>query len=101
MDIVQNCDSKTRKHLLFRIQTLDKTHKPRDSEIYRLYLKMFQLRNLYFCLYFYVWWEHFPVRFHGRDTWSLKLKEIRLKAFAYRVLGRIFGSKRDKMVGML
>jgi hypothetical protein len=37
---------------------------------------------------------------YGCETWSLTLKEeYRQKAFDNRVLRRIFGSKRDKMIG--
>jgi hypothetical protein len=41
------------------------------------------------------------VRSYGCETWSLKLKEEhRLRVFENRVLGRIFGSERDKVMGM-
>jgi hypothetical protein len=47
-------------------------------------------------------YEHFPLCFHGCDTWSLKLKEeYRLKVFAYRVLGEISGWKTDETVERL
>jgi hypothetical protein len=41
-----------------------------------------------------------PVDFYGCETWSLTLREEhRLKVFENRVLRRIFGSKRDKVIG--
>jgi hypothetical protein len=41
-----------------------------------------------------------PVVLHGRETWSLTLKEVRrLKLFEKRVLRRIFGPKRDEVKG--
>jgi len=37
---------------------------------------------------------------YGCETWSYILKEeCRLKEFANRVLRRIFGRKRDKIIG--
>jgi hypothetical protein len=37
---------------------------------------------------------------YGRETWSLTLKEeLKLSIFENRVLRRIFGPKRDEMVG--
>jgi hypothetical protein len=37
-----------------------------------------------------------PFVLHGRETWTLTLrKEHRLRVFENRVLGRIFGSKRE------
>jgi hypothetical protein len=36
---------------------------------------------------------------YGCETWSLTLKEHRLKAFENRVLGRISGPYRDKVTG--
>jgi hypothetical protein len=41
-----------------------------------------------------------PVVLYGYETWSVTLKEeYRLNVFENRVLRRIFGSKRDKMIG--
>jgi len=37
---------------------------------------------------------------YGCETWSLTLgEERRLRAFVNRVLGRIFGSRRDEVTG--
>jgi hypothetical protein len=37
---------------------------------------------------------------YGCETWSLTLREVhRLRVFENRVLRRIFGQKRDEMVG--
>ena len=41
-----------------------------------------------------------PVILYGCETWSLTLKEEgRLRVFYKRVLGNIFGSKRDEVTG--
>jgi hypothetical protein len=41
-----------------------------------------------------------PVVLYGRETWSLTLREEhRLRAFANRVLRRIFGPKRYEVMG--
>jgi hypothetical protein len=41
-----------------------------------------------------------PVVLHGCETWSLTLREEhRLRVFENRVLRRIFGPKRDEVVG--
>jgi hypothetical protein len=41
-----------------------------------------------------------PVVLNGCETWSLKLrKEHRLSVFESRVLKRIFGLKRDEVIG--
>jgi hypothetical protein len=41
-----------------------------------------------------------PVVLYGCETWSLTLKEERrLRVFENRVLGRIFGPKRDEVTG--
>jgi len=41
-----------------------------------------------------------PVVLYGRETWSLTLREgYRLRAFQKRMLRKIFGSKRDKVMG--
>jgi hypothetical protein len=41
-----------------------------------------------------------PVVLYGCETWSLILREERgLKVFESRVLRRIFGLKRDEMIG--
>jgi hypothetical protein len=41
-----------------------------------------------------------PVVLYGCETWSLTLREEhRLSVFENRVLGRIFGPKRDKVTG--
>jgi hypothetical protein len=41
-----------------------------------------------------------PVVLHGCETWSLALREEhRLRVFENRMLSRIFGPKRDEMVG--
>jgi len=41
-----------------------------------------------------------PVVLYGCETWSLTLgEERRLRAFVNRVLGRIFGSRRDEVTG--
>jgi hypothetical protein len=41
-----------------------------------------------------------PVVLNGRETWSSTLREEhRLKAFENRVLRRIFGPKRDEIIG--
>jgi hypothetical protein len=38
--------------------------------------------------------------FHGSETWSLTLREEhRLRVFEKKVLQRIFGPKRDEMIG--
>jgi hypothetical protein len=42
----------------------------------------------------------FPVVLYGCETWSLTLREKhRLRAFENRVLRRIFGPKRDEVMG--
>jgi len=42
----------------------------------------------------------FPVVLYGCETWSLTLKEkCRLKVFENKVLRRIFGPKRDEVIG--
>jgi hypothetical protein len=41
-----------------------------------------------------------PVVLYGYETWSLALKEEhRLKVFENRVLRRIFGPRRDEVIG--
>jgi len=41
-----------------------------------------------------------PVVLYGCETWSLTMREeSRLKVFQNRVLRRIFGPKRDKVIG--
>jgi hypothetical protein len=41
-----------------------------------------------------------PVALYGFETWSLTLREEhRFRVFENRVLGRIFGSKRDEVTG--
>ena len=41
-----------------------------------------------------------PVILHGRETWSLTLREERkLRVFEKRVLRRVFGPKRDEVTG--
>jgi hypothetical protein len=41
-----------------------------------------------------------PVVLYGCETWFLTLREeCRLRVFENRVLGRIFGSKRDEVTG--
>jgi hypothetical protein len=41
-----------------------------------------------------------PVVFYGCEAWSLTLREeLRLKVFENRVLGRVFGLKRDDVTG--
>jgi hypothetical protein len=41
-----------------------------------------------------------PVVLYGCETWSLALREERrLRVFKNRVLGRIFGPKRDEVQG--
>ena len=43
-----------------------------------------------------------PVVLYGSETWSLTLREERrLRVFENRVLGRIFGPKRDGVTGEL
>jgi hypothetical protein len=43
----------------------------------------------------------FPVVFHGSEMWSLTLREeCRLRVFENRVLRRIFGPKRDEVMGV-
>jgi hypothetical protein len=42
----------------------------------------------------------FPVVLYGRETWSLTLREEhRLRMFENRMLRRIFGPKRDDVMG--
>jgi hypothetical protein len=42
-----------------------------------------------------------PVVFYGFEAWSLTLREERrLRVFENRVLRRVFGPKRDKVMGM-
>jgi hypothetical protein len=42
----------------------------------------------------------FPVVLYGCETWSLTLREERrLRVFGNRVLRRVFGAKRDKVIG--
>jgi hypothetical protein len=42
----------------------------------------------------------FPVVLYGCETWSLTLREkCRLRVFENRVLRRIFGPKRDEVIG--
>ena len=42
-----------------------------------------------------------PVVLYGCETWSLTLREERrLKVFENRMLRRVFGPKRDKVMGM-
>ena len=41
-----------------------------------------------------------PVVLYGRETWSLTLREEhRLRVFENKVLGKIFGAKRDEITG--
>jgi hypothetical protein len=41
-----------------------------------------------------------PVALYGCETWSFTLREeCRLRVFENRVLGRIFGPKRDEVTG--
>jgi hypothetical protein len=41
-----------------------------------------------------------PVVLYGRETWSLTLREERrLRVFENRVLGKVFGPKRDEVTG--
>jgi hypothetical protein len=41
-----------------------------------------------------------PAVLYGRESWSLTLREERrLRVFENRVLRRIFGSKRDEVMG--
>jgi hypothetical protein len=41
-----------------------------------------------------------PVVFYGRGTWSLILREVyRLRVYENRVLRRIFGAKRNEIIG--
>jgi hypothetical protein len=41
-----------------------------------------------------------PVVFYGCETWSLTLKEeYRLRVYENRVLGRIFGPRRNEVTG--
>jgi hypothetical protein len=41
-----------------------------------------------------------PVVFYGCEIWSLTLREeLRLRVFENRVLRRIFGPKRDEVMG--
>jgi transposase len=41
-----------------------------------------------------------PVILYGCETWSLTLREeCRMRLFENRVLRRIFGAKRDKVIG--
>ena len=41
-----------------------------------------------------------PVVLYGCETWSLKLREERrLRVFENRVLRRVFGPKRDEVIG--
>ena len=41
-----------------------------------------------------------PVVLYGCETWTLTLREERrLRAFENRVLGRIFGPRRDEVTG--
>jgi len=41
-----------------------------------------------------------PVVLYGCETWSLTLREERrLRVFENRVLGRVFGPKRDEVTG--
>jgi hypothetical protein len=41
-----------------------------------------------------------PVVFYGCEIWSLTLREeLRLRVFENRVLRRIFGLKRDEVIG--
>jgi hypothetical protein len=42
----------------------------------------------------------FPVVLYGHETWSVTLREEhRLKVFENRLLRRIFGLKRDEVIG--
>jgi hypothetical protein len=44
--------------------------------------------------------NHSASCFYGCETWSLTLREEhRLRVFENRVLGRIFGTKRDEVTG--
>jgi hypothetical protein len=43
--------------------------------------------------------EYGEVKSDGCETWSLTLKEHRLRVFENRVLGSIFGPKRDEVTG--
>jgi hypothetical protein len=41
-----------------------------------------------------------PAVLYGCETWSLTLREeLRLRVFEIRVLGRIFGPKKDEVMG--
>jgi hypothetical protein len=65
---------------------------------------------IYFCLYLFIIYFNFNIRMYktiilpvvqyGRETWSLTLREEhRLEVFENRVLRRIFGPKRDEVIG--
>jgi hypothetical protein len=42
-----------------------------------------------------------PVIFYGCETWSLILREKwRLRVFENRVLSRLFGPKREEVIGV-
>jgi len=41
----------------------------------------------------------FPVVFYGCETWSLTLRERKLRVFENMVLRRIFGPRRDEVTG--
>ena len=46
------------------------------------------------------WTMILPVVLYGCETWSLTLREERrLRVFENRVLGRVFGPKRDEVTG--
>jgi hypothetical protein len=73
------------------------------------------LGNAYYCLVHNIWSSHLlsknvkieickttilPVVLYECETWSLMLKEeLRLRVFENRVLKRIFGPKRDEVLG--
>jgi hypothetical protein len=40
-----------------------------------------------------------PVALYGCESWSLTLREDRLRVFENKVLRRIFGPKRDEVTG--
>jgi len=56
-----------------------------------LKLKDKDIQNCNFTIFFFL---------YGCETWSLKQREVdKLRVFENRVLGRIFGPKREEVVG--
>jgi len=63
----------------------------------RIFVFQFAIKNLKIKMYRTI---ILPVVLYGCETWSLTLREERrLRVFEHRVLRRIFGPRRDEVIG--